>query len=116
VAEFNGKQVVRGWRNRTSKDSTIHGLIKSLWVPLKKDGWEYTCTETEEGVLMNCTKCPQYDAAKEFGYEEEWYYFLCFQDAYIAEGYNSKMGFKMTRTLMQGHECCNHFYFMKDER
>ena len=115
VAELNGKKVFRAWRNRRREsDGTIDGLIKLLWKPLKKQGLEYTFTETEEGVLMNCTKCPYYDAAKTLGYEEEIYYMHCASDPYIVEGFNPNIGFKRTKTLMDG-DCCDHFYYYKDK-
>jgi len=38
---------------------------------------------------------------------------FCQNDFYIAEGFNSKIGLKRTKTLMEGHDCCDHFYYMK---
>ena len=47
-----------------TKGRTIDDLIKILWEPLKKDGFEYTIEKTSSGTQMKCTKCPYAEAYK----------------------------------------------------
>lgn len=42
-------------------------------------------------------------------------YIFCAGDPYIVEGFNPKMGFKRTKTLTLGDDCCDHFYYYKDK-
>jgi hypothetical protein len=41
----------------------------------------------------------------------EWGYALhCAQDPHIIAGFNPAIGFRQTRWLMRGDDCCDHFY------
>ncbi len=105
------------WNNIANSvgSNSTEDLIKVLWEPMKEDGLEYTEEKTDNGVQMHCTKCPIYDTLKEVGLTEWGYHLICNNDEYIVEGFNSEIGFKRTKTLMEGHDCCNHFYYIKDK-
>ena len=62
---------------------------------------------------MNITKCPLADLAKEVNAEDWGYILYCCDDPNIVEGFNPEMDLKRTKTLMQGDDCCDHFYCMK---
>ena len=96
-------------------DNSIEALIKYLCEPMLADGLEYTLEQTESGFQMNCTKCPIYDNAKLHGITEQMFYMVCANDPFMAEGFNPNIGFKRTKTLMQGDDCCDHFYYYKDK-
>jgi predicted ArsR family transcriptional regulator len=96
-------------------DNSIEALIKRLWEPLPTQGFEYTVEETGSGFQINCTKCPHIEMAKRLGIMEEMFYTICEADSFIAEGFNPNIGFKRTKTLMQGDDCCDHFYYYKDK-
>jgi len=52
--------------------------------------------------------------AKRHGITEQLFYMCCENDQFIAEGFNYNIGFKMTKTLMQGDHCCDPFYCYRD--
>jgi predicted ArsR family transcriptional regulator len=112
-----GEQVSVQWRKIAEEcgDNSIEALIKHLWEPLREHGFEYTMEVTESGYQMNCIKCPQYDLAKHNGITEQMFYMACASDPFIAEGFNPNIGFKRTKTLVQGDSCCDHFYYYKDK-
>lgn len=117
VVKAQGEAIRSQWHNIAEEagNNSIEALIKHLWEPLRASGFEYTMEETESGFQMNCTKCPGVDMAKRHGITEEVYCLSCESDPFIAEGFNPNIGFKRTKTLMQGHNCCDHFYYYKDK-
>jgi hypothetical protein len=38
---------------------------------------------------------------------------VCYPDYAVASGFNPKLKLIRTKTLMQGHDCCNHRYVME---
>ena len=117
IAKQNGENAFAEWKSISEKsgNNSIDDLIKYLWEPLKKDGFEYEVEKTELGIQMKCTHCSFYDMAKHFGVTDEAFYMICEADPYITEGFNSEIGLKRTKTLMQGHDCCDHFYYLKNK-
>ncbi len=117
VVKQTGEKAFNEWKTISEKvrENSIEDLIKYLWEPMKSEGSEYEIQETEEGFQLKCTRCCFHDLAKHFGITEEAFYMFCESDPYIAEGFNPKIGLKRTKTLMQGHDCCDHFYYMKKE-
>jgi predicted ArsR family transcriptional regulator len=92
--------------------NTIEDLIRVLWEPGRAQGFEFTVERREDGVQMWCTRCPLHDQAQEIG-EPDWMYHLtCCTDPHIVAGFNPQIGFRRTKTLMEGHDCCDHFYYM----
>lgn len=107
----------RGWAEiaRSAKSNTIADLVRILLEPLHDvEGFEFTLEDRDGGVQVHCTRCPHVELAKELGGLEWLYHLVCMGDPYIVEGFNPKMGFRRTKTLMEGHDCCDHFYFMKE--
>jgi predicted ArsR family transcriptional regulator len=98
---------------RAGRKNDIQGIIRFLWEPLPEQGFEYTYEKTADGVLFHVTKCPIADLAKKMNLCEWGYVFSCCSDYYIVEGYNKNIGFKRTKTIMQGDDYCDHFYYNK---
>jgi len=115
VAKQRGEQAFNEWKEiAAGRDShTIEDLIELLWEPMKKEGFEYEVSETEAGVHVKCTRCGFHDLAQYVGITEEAYYMACESDPYILEGFNPNIGLKRTKTLMQGFDCCDFLYYMK---
>ena len=62
---------------------------------------------------MKITRCPFADMAIALG-EEDWgFEFYCMSDYGMVEGFNPEIEFSRSKTLMEGHDCCDHFYKMK---
>lgn len=93
--------------------NTIEDMIQALWVSAIPLGVEYTSEKAENSIQMKCTRCHIHDMAKELGLEEWAYHMFCAGDPYFIEGFNPNMGFTRTKSLMEGHDCCNHYFFMK---
>jgi len=117
IVKANSEGVKREWRKKAGEhgDNSIESLIKLLWEPLLQEGFEYTMEKTDAGVQMKCTKCPIAEIALHNGVGEQLYYEFCKNDWSIVEGFNPNIGFTMTKTLMQGDDCCNHFYYYQDK-
>jgi predicted ArsR family transcriptional regulator len=111
------KVTITQWASvaESEENHTIQDLIRLLWEPLKEEGWEYSMEEDENGVRMCCTKCAIADFAKDMASEEkEWVFRIyCASDPFITEGFNPQIGFQRTKTLVEGFECCDHYYYMK---
>lgn len=93
--------------------SSLADFIRLLWEPEQSGGLTFSIEPSMEGVQIYCTACPMYDLACEMNNREWMYHLVCAADPYIATGFNPKIGLRRTKTLMEGDECCNHFYFMK---
>ena len=110
------ENIRREWSEiaRSEKSNTVDDLVRILLEPLQNGhDFEFTLEKKDNGIQMHCTKCTHVDLAKELNNTEWLYHLICSGDLYIVEGFNPKMGFQRTKTLMEGYECCNHFYFMK---
>ena len=117
LVKLNSKGIKEEWKKKAEEhgDNSIESLIMLLWEPLSEHGFDYTVEKTEAGVQIKCTKCPNVDVALRHGVGEQMYYDICKGDWSIVEGFNPNIGFTMTKTLMQGDDCCNHFYYYKDK-
>jgi len=107
--------LLKDWKEiaENEKASTIDDLIRLLWNTLDNN-FKYTSKKNQDGsVQFYCTKCPIHDLGKELNCTELLYYLVCKGDPYVAEGINPKIGFKRIKTLMQGDELCDHFYYYK---
>lgn len=94
----------------------IEELVHVVWEHFAKSGgFEFELEQMEAGVQVHCTKCPLADMALAIG-EAEWGYRLyCATDPIMVEAFNPQIGMTRTKTLMQGHDCCNHFYYYKQD-
>ena len=111
-----GKEILKHMSNRAVelRDNSIEAFIVDQWEKLPDQGYDYTIEKTDTGYLMNVTNCPLHNLAKKQGITEQMFYMCCEGDQYAPEGFNPEIGFKRTKTLMQGDDCCNHFYFYKE--
>ena len=94
-------------------DNSIRTLVKIIFESNNEQATEYTMVETETGFQMNVTKCWPYKIAKRHGIMEQLFLTCCSCERFFVEGFNPNIGFKRTKTLMQGDECCDHFFYYK---
>jgi predicted ArsR family transcriptional regulator len=92
------------------KDNSLDNFFKLLWEPLKDLGFEYSFAKEGNQTKFCVTQCPMYDLAKQIGAEKWFYHLLCLTDEPSVVGFNSKITFNRTRTLMQGYPDCDHCY------
>lgn len=116
VEHVNGEEICQTYLRKIQNpgERTIDDLINVLWEPLRNRGYEFTIERSEKGVQMECTVCPLANLYKALGGTDWGYHLYCSADEYLVKGFNPKIGFKRLKTLMEGHNCCDHFYFIKD--
>jgi predicted ArsR family transcriptional regulator len=93
----------------------IHDFIRVLWEPLEAEGFSFTRKETEGQVRLCVTRCPVHDLAERTGMHAWLYHLACAMDFYTTSAFSAEIGFSRTKTLMEGHECCDHTYFCRSE-
>jgi predicted ArsR family transcriptional regulator len=115
ISAARGQKVEAQWRNIAQEygKNDIEALKATLWKWVGDAGFEFTASETAEGTQFRVTKCPLAEMARSLNAAEWGYVCYCTDDPHIVAGFNPAMGFRRTKTLMQGHECCDHFYYMK---
>ena len=96
---------------RESND--IEGMIDSMWKPFEQAGGEFTMERTEDSAQFHCTKCPIADTYLKIGKPEYGLIFHCSADPHIVAGFNPRMEFRITKRIMNGEDCCNHYYHLK---
>lgn len=94
-------------------EKNIENLIKILWEPLRNYGYQFTIEEKDGGVQVQCTACPYATLYNALNGADWGFKLYCAADEYLVHAFNPEIGFTRTTTLMEGHECCNHFYYNK---
>jgi len=102
----------RDWTRigKESENNSLDAFIQKLWGPLKDIGFEYSVEKTGNQTKFCVTKCSMYDLARSIGAEKWFYHLVCLTDEHTVTGFNSRIKFSRTRTLMQGHPHCDHCY------
>ena len=113
--EVIAEQTHKGWASVAEREqcNTIGDLIRFLWEPFRNQGAEFTVEEIENGIQVYCTYCPIAEAYRKIKKEEYGLLFNCSEDPHIVEGFNPRITFKRTKTLMEGHDCCDHRYTLE---
>ncbi len=93
-----------------SGKKSIDDLIAVLWEPLRSKGYAFSMEKTDGGVQMTCTACPFASLYRAMGGEEWGYALYCAADEELTTAFNPAIGFRRTKTLMQGDAFCDHFY------
>ncbi|HLP02307.1 MAG TPA: L-2-amino-thiazoline-4-carboxylic acid hydrolase [Opitutaceae bacterium] len=102
----------RDWSGIASQQPAngIGDFIRLLWEPLRGAGFEFTYEKQGDEVRFHCTVCPHVAVARSLGAELWMSLLLCGSDEGMVTGFNPAIGFRRTRTLMEGHACCDHAY------
>ncbi len=70
--------------------------------------------EDERMTSLGVTKCVFAELVNELGISKEWGYDLfCSDDEHIANGFNPKIKFSRSKTLMEGYDCCDPCYKLR---
>jgi predicted ArsR family transcriptional regulator len=94
-----------------NRENDIQGLMNFLWEMLRPEGFEFTYDWNELGCQLKVTRCPVAEIAKALKVEKWGFIFHCWGDEAICEGYNPEIRLRRTKTLMEGDEYCDHFYY-----
>ena len=116
VAAKRAEKIEANWRKIAEEHgrNDIQGMKETLWTWVLDEGIEYEVEDTEEGTQFRVTHCPLAEMAKELNTTDWGFICFCADDPPMVAGFNPKMGFRRTKTLMEGDDCCDHFYFMKE--
>jgi predicted ArsR family transcriptional regulator len=100
---------------KQQQDHSIEQFIRLVWEPLIPLGFQFTTEKRADGIQLHCTSCPIHELSKAIG-GAEWLALLeCDKDLHNVKGFNPKIGFSRTKTLMKGDSHCNHFYFENND-
>jgi predicted ArsR family transcriptional regulator len=113
IEQANSTAVCQRFLTGANGERTIEALIDFLWKPLRPKGYEFTIDPSDEGVQMTCTACPWATLYKNLGGAEWGFHLYCIVDEDLVEAFNPQIGFKRTKTLMEGYDSCDHFYYLK---
>jgi len=115
VAQTASERAFQEWRahGESGASRTAQDLVRLLWEPLRALGFVFEVESAPGELRLRCTRCPIADMAHSLGDTEWLYHLACGIDRAIAEGFNPALGLRRTRTLMEGHDCCDHVYFMR---
>lgn len=75
---------------------------------------KYDLEGNEEGTECRYTfhACPWAKHFREFG-GEKYGHFFCDADLPMAEAFSEDLGFKISKLLMEGDDCCDHYFYSK---
>jgi hypothetical protein len=114
VLEIIAEDTEKAWAEIAEERETndIQGILDTLWKSFEGVGGEFTVERTGDSAQIHCTRCPMADTYRKIGKPEYGLIFHCSTDPHIVAGFNPKMEFKITKTLMKD-DCCDHFYQLK---
>jgi hypothetical protein len=102
---------IRDWEHVGQEGgNSFNRFLKILWEPLKKSGFEYSFVKQGNKTTFCVTKCAMYDLARKIGAEKWLYHLVCLTDEPTITGFNDRIVFSRSRTLMQGYSDCDHCY------
>ena len=74
-----------------------------------------TVAVTPEKIAINVTRCRYAEMYKEHGMEEFGYLLSCGRDFALMEGFNPRIKFIRTQTIMEGADFCDFRFTIKEE-
>lgn len=104
----------RDWRSLAAErgDDSYEAFKKALWEPLAGFGFEYSSEIHGKEERFRVTRCPHAAIAREQGLGKLFYHLACAPDPAMIKGFNPRIGFRRSRTLMEGADCCDHTYIL----
>lgn len=99
--------------NEAHEGTEITDFIHLLWEPLSKEGFEFNYETSGSNVAFCVTNCPVHNLAESTGLHKWLYQLACATDFHSACSFSPKIEFTRTKTLMEGHDHCNHTYSYK---
>jgi hypothetical protein len=126
LAEELGREKFDALLKRAASRATVEQMKKlsqklpkndlaAFLTPLKSPSplWQHALTwqmveETERAVEIKVTECLWAKTFRHAGAGDIGYAAICYSDFASAPAFNPKMKMTRTKTLMQGHDCCNH--------
>ncbi|MEE9612954.1 MAG: L-2-amino-thiazoline-4-carboxylic acid hydrolase, partial [Desulfatiglandales bacterium] len=96
--------------------NSIEDFSNSLKYFTKDNALELEVIESSpKKLLMDVKRCRYAEMYRELGIEEFGFLLSCGRDFAMVRGFNPKIRFKRTKTLMKGDDCCDFRYEMVEE-
>ena len=90
-------------------------IMEILWNQMG-DTAEFTVEEKRPDLLkLRVTRCLFADEMRKLNAADSGFAFYCAYDYGFCQGLNPAIKFTRTKTLMQGDDCCNHTYELRDD-
>jgi fumarate reductase iron-sulfur subunit len=70
---------------------------------------------TPEKISMNTTRCRYAEMYRELGMADLGFVLSCARDFALVEGFNPKIKLERTRTIMEGAECCDFRFTLRQD-
>lgn len=116
---FVRDDMIKSWKKfaKEAGKNDLKTFVDILWNRLcKAEGIQFTISAEEGGkTKIHCTHCPAVAEYKKLNALDWGYELYCRSDEYMFDGFNPNLKFERTKTLMQGHDCCNHTYSYKTD-
>ena len=116
MAQARADLTRKQWRElaRVQGRNDIDSLIEQEW-----DGArpliEYEKVSNEDGeVCLRVTNCFWADMFRELGAPAIGKILYCDDEYAVTEGFSPRIQLSRTKTLMEGHDCCDHCYFLEE--
>ena len=131
MEKYGEKEVLDFIKERTEKRMTSFGKSEAQrhgdkvsfekYVEKFRGGYENALTkevvkDTDTVFELKVTECIWHEAFKRFGAQEIGAAEVCHGDYAWARGYSPHLRMERTKTLMEGHDCCNHCYIWDESR
>lgn len=115
VLEIIEENTKRAWSEVAKRHGSndIDGILDTLWESFERIGGEFTVERTQTSAQIRCTKCPIADSYLEIGKPEIGLLLHCSTNPPIVAGFNPEMEFRITKRIMSGDDCCDHYYSLK---
>jgi len=92
-------------------DNSLAAYVKQFRPPAFKNLLTYKIVEdTETAFQIEVTECIWAKTFRDADMADIGSAHICYGDYFWAEGFNPKIKMERDKTLMHGHECCNHRY------
>ena len=116
IAEAKSDLTRKQWAEvaRLQDRNDIGSLIEQEWEGARPLIEYETTTEEAGEICLRVTKCYWADVFRELGAPAIGKTLYCDDEYAVAEGYGPHIGLSRTRTLMEGHDYCDHCYFSEE--
>ena len=103
-------------RAEQQKDNGFQTFVERFKDP---ERYKYTLTkevveDSEKAFELKVTECLWATACLQQNAGDIGYAWICYGDYAVPQGFNPKIKMVRDKTLMQGHDCCNHRYILTD--
>jgi len=116
LKQLSSEMAAEGMKKRNNPDPSLSNFVGFIRRP--NEFWKHVASfeivEDSPAVFeLKVKECLWAKTFRAANAGEVGYACICHPDFATATAYNPKMHMERTKTLMQGHDCCNHRYVMK---